>query len=136
MNHSDIQALDHIDQDEESLLILVELKRQWLMAKAHEEGFRRSYQKHAVWRAQEAASNAGMGGGGAIISYAFSDGEVQAAFDGVEWCGYGLDRYQGPAIYGFEILKSGKKSKIRRAFCPYDDSRRKFVKVLKAGGAS
>lgn len=100
--------------DDEELLAV--LKSEMLLTEARAQGARHAYESKSVLIAWNECD---FGRGNTII-IKFSDGERAAEFDKVEWSEYDFRGYKGPALYGWIILKSGKKSKFRQALCTID----------------
>jgi hypothetical protein len=89
------------------------LKKEMLIAKARSIGAKEAYEKHALYVARAECKFRH----GDKVSIQYSTGPQVAVVDDVEWSWYHIRDYEGPALFGWPLLKSGKPSKVRRALC-------------------
>lgn len=95
--------------------LLEELEREMFLSEARARGAKKTYELAAMsiaWRRCQFRP-------GDRIKIKFSDGDVLGVFDRIEW-DYFEGGDEGPAIFGYEILKSGRLSKRRMRFCKAD----------------
>ncbi len=108
--------------------LLNTLKAEMLLAEARAIGAKEAYQLMAVRAARKECN---LNHGDKIV-IKFSDGDLLAEYGGMEWSTWEFSGYKGPALYGWNILKSGARSKTRKALCTFDMFRDGHVETVNA----
>lgn len=107
--------------------ILEVLRREMLLSEARSDGAREAYKQKALNIAMRDCPFFS----GNKVRLEFSDGFQMAVFDSIEWSrSWEFRDYEGPALYGRMILKSGKRSRVRQALCTADAMRAGLVKLI------